>query len=171
MTARNLLGVIAAATLLSAATPASLGFGRSPVGEPGAPSMRPQRSSMLPLHVLVSVMTPDQRTHLDEIMATDRPAMRTILDAIHAAHDALATRVLGPGPLTAADLDPQLKEIAALRDRLLQQALRTTLAVRALLTPEQLAEASGRLERLRELQAEMRSLVGPPSGPHATPAG
>jgi Spy/CpxP family protein refolding chaperone len=158
MSPRKLLGVIAAA-LLAAATPASLAFEHGGVGGEGGRMKGP--GGVLPLRVLVSVMTPDQRAQLDDIMATDRPAMRSILEELHAAHDALATRVLAPGPLTTAGLDPEVKAIAALRDRLLQQALRTTLAVRALLTPEQLTEASTKMQRLRELQAEMRSLVGP----------
>jgi Spy/CpxP family protein refolding chaperone len=157
MNPRKVLALIAA-VLLAATTPASLAF------EHGGGTGRPMRAAgggMLPLRVLVSVMTPDQRARLDEIMANDRPAMKGILDELHAAHDALATRVLAPGPLTAADLAPQVKAVAAMRDRLLQQALGTTLAVRALLTPEQLTEAATRLQRMRELQDEMHGLLAP----------
>ena len=65
---------------------------------------------------------------------------------------------------STADLDPQVKKMAALRDQLVHQALATTLKVRELLTPEQLAEAAKKKNRLRELGQEMRSLLPEPEG-------
>lgn len=99
------------------------------------------------LTVLMSVMTAEQRAQLRDIMRSDRPAMHQVLEELRAAHETLADRVFTPGALAASDLDPQLAQIAGLRDQLVQRALDTTLRVRALLTAEQLAEAAKRKER------------------------
>ena len=115
-------------------------------------------AGMLPLPLLLSVMTPDQRAQ------AEKPAMRSLVDKMRTAHEELADRVFASGKLTAADLDPQVKKMAALRDQLVHQALATTLKVRELLTPEQLAEAAKKKNRLRELGQEMRSLLPEPEG-------
>ena len=49
----------------------------------------------------------------------------------------------------------------AQRDQLVQHALATTLKVRAMLSPSQLAEAATKVQRLHDLRTEMRGLLGP----------
>ena len=121
-------------------------------------------AGMLPLPLLLSVMTPDQRAQVGELMKAEKPAMRSLVDKMRTAHEELADRVFASGKLTAADLDPQVKKMAALRDQLVHQALATTLKVRELLTPEQLVEAAKKKNRLRELGQEMRNLLPEPEG-------
>jgi len=83
-------------------------------------------AGMLPLPLLLSVMTPDQRAQVGELMKAEKPAMRSLVDKMRTAHEELADRVFASGKLTAADLDPQVKKMAALRDQLVHQALATT---------------------------------------------
>lgn len=151
---------MAAGMLLAASTSGAFAFGGH--GGPGGPHGMGPGGLPLPLPVLVSVMTPAQRGQLRDLMQADRPVMKGLMQQLRAAHDDLSDRVLAPGALGASDLDTQVKHIAALRDQLVQQALQTTLKVRALLTPEQLAEAKTKVDRLRELRTEMRGLFGPP---------
>ena len=96
------------------------------------------------------------------IMKADKPAMRNLFEKLRTAHEDLADRIFAPGKLTSADVDSQVKKIASLRDQLMQQALATTLKVRGMLTPEQLAEAAKKKDRLRELGQEMRTLLPEP---------
>ena len=161
---RTLLAMIAAGALLAAGLHGAHAFGH---GGPGSCGGRhgmgmAEGPGMLPLPLLLSVMRPDQRAQLADVMKADKPAMRSLFEKMRTAHEELADRVFASGKLTAADLEPQLKKMAALREQLVQQALATTLKVRELLTPEQLAEAAKKKNRLRELGQEMRSLLPEP---------
>ena len=158
---RSLLTLAAAGVLLAASASDGLAFGHGGRHGMGGPPMMGGGPD-IPLPVLVSVMTPDQRNQLRDLTRSERPDMKAIFEQLRSAHEALSDRLVAPGPLTAADLDPQVKKIAGLRDQLVQQALATTLKVRALLTPDQLAEAAKKMQRLRELHTEMRTLLGPP---------
>jgi Spy/CpxP family protein refolding chaperone len=164
---RHTLMTLAASMLLAAACRQALAFGagfRHFGGGPPPMMAAAEGPGMLPLPVLLSVMTPDQRAQLRDAMKAEKPAMRDLMDQLRTAHEELADRVFAPGTLTAADVGPQVKKIAALRDQLVQQALAMTLKVRGLLTPEQLAEAAKKKDRLRALHQEMRGLLGPGPG-------
>ena len=155
---------IATGAILAAGLPVAHAFGH---GGPGCFGHRPgmgmgEGPGMLPLPLLLSVMTPDQRAQVAELMKAQKPAMRNLVDQMRTAHEELADRVFAPGKLTPADVDTQVKKMSALRDQLVRQALATTLKVRELLTPEQLAEAAKKKNRLRELGQEMRSLLPEP---------
>jgi len=161
---RTLLATIAAGVLLAAGLRGAHAFGH---GGPGSCGRRhgmgmAEGPGMLPLPLLLSVMTPEQRAQLGDVMKAEKPAMRSLFDKMRTAHEELADRVFAPGKLTAADLEPQVKKMAALREELVQQALATTLKVRDLLTAEQLADAAKKKTRLRELGQEMRSLLPEP---------
>jgi len=58
------------------------------------------------------------------------------------------------------DLKPQLDEIAGLRRQLMEQGIKTALAIRKVLTPEQLAKVAELKQRMDKLHAEMRELMG-----------
>ena len=163
---RHTLTTIAAGVLLAGASRDALAFGGGFRHFGGPPPMMAaaEGPGMLPLPVLLSVMTPDQRAQLRDAMKAEKPAIRDLMEQLRTAHEELADRVFAPGTLTAADVGPQVKKIAALRDQLVQQALAMTLKVRGLLTPEQLAEAAKKKDRLRELHQEMRGLLGPGPG-------
>jgi len=161
---RTLLATMATGAVLAVGIHGAHAFGH---GGPGFCGRRhgmgmAEGPGMLPLPLLLSVMRPDQRAQLADVMKADKPAMRSLVDRMRTAHEELADRVFAPGKITAADLQPQVKKMAALRDQLVEQALATTLRVREMLTPEQLAEAAKKKNRLRELGQEMRSLLPEP---------
>jgi Spy/CpxP family protein refolding chaperone len=157
------LTTLAAAVLLAAGARAGFAFGGRGHHMGGGPPFMGAAAGTLPLPVLVSVMTPAQRGQLRDVMQGERAAMKGILDQLRAAQEELIGRLLTPGALTAADLQPQLQKVAGLRDQLVQHALGTTLKVRALLTPDQLSEAATKMKRLHDLRSEMRGLLGGPS--------
>jgi len=77
---------------------------------------------------------------------------------MHEAREALVDALLTPGDVQAA-LPPLVQCVTQLQGQLLQEGLKTMLEVQGVLTPEQLAKASELNGRLRELRAEMRSLL------------
>src|SRR5262245_50465216 len=106
---RTIIAMLAGAALLAAAPHAEAfggcggpGFMRGP-GGPGGPGGPPFR-------ILVAQMTPDQRTQVRQILRADREEMRTIVKALHDAHEELADKTLAAGPLAASDLTPQTQK-------------------------------------------------------------
>jgi hypothetical protein len=164
---KTLTTTIAGAALLVA----SAGFAFGPHGGGGFGG-RPGMGDgpLLPLRVMASVMTPDQRQQLRGIMQANGPKMRTIAQQLRQAHDALADRFFAPGSLSVGDLATQLQQIATLRDQLVQNALATSLQVRNLLSADQLAQAASKKDQLRSLHDQIESLIGHPGSPDDPPA-
>ncbi|MGH7896150.1 MAG: periplasmic heavy metal sensor [Candidatus Binatia bacterium] len=136
-----------------------MGGGRRFMGGPGGPGGHRDPAGM-PLRLLASEMTTDQRRQVRQILVADRAQMQDTLKQLRDAHEALATRLFAAGPLTAKDLVPDVQRIDALHQKLLEHGTSLMLQVRAIATPEQLAKAAQSQKRLRELRDEMQSLLG-----------
>jgi Spy/CpxP family protein refolding chaperone len=141
-------------------------FGAGPVGAQ-APMWFGERGGgsggeglRLPLILRGAHLTPDQQTRVREILAAHRTTMRTLTEQLRQAQEAMTDKLFAPGSVQAADLQPSVQRVAQLRTQLLQESSQIALEVRALLTPEQLAQAAQVKDRLRALSAEMRQLVG-----------
>jgi hypothetical protein len=122
-------------------------------GGPGGPAG-------LPLRLLAVDMSPDQRAQIRAILVADRAELRSILQELHAAHEALATKMFTPGPLTATDVQAEMQAIAAAHQKLLDHGTKVMLQVRAVATPDQLTKAAARKKQLDALHEQMRSILG-----------
>jgi Spy/CpxP family protein refolding chaperone len=107
-------------------------------------------------------LTPEQQTRVRAILSAHRATARPLIEQLRQAQQELGGKLLAPGPVQAADLQPQLQRIGQLRDQLAQDSAGAALEVRAVLTPEQLARVAQTKERLRQLREEMRQLMQPP---------
>jgi Spy/CpxP family protein refolding chaperone len=107
-------------------------------------------------------LTPDKQAKVRGILSTHRATTRPLIEQLRQAQQELGAKLLAPGPLQSADLQPQLGRIGQLRDQLAQDGAQAALEVRAVLTPEQLARAAQTKERLTQLREEMRQLMQPP---------
>jgi Spy/CpxP family protein refolding chaperone len=112
----------------------------------------------LPLLIRAANLTPEQDGKVRAILANHRAVTRNTVAELRRAQDELAERLLAAGPVQSADLQPLLKQIAALREQLLQDSAQIALEVRSVLTPEQLAKAGQLRARMRQLQSELRQL-------------
>jgi Spy/CpxP family protein refolding chaperone len=113
---------------------------------------------MLPLVLKGVDLTDAQEKQVHEIMAAHRATFRTLFSQLQAAHKDVADKLFAPGNVQAADLTPEMQRVAQLRAQLMQEGLQVALAVRAVLTPEQLAKAAEIKDRMRALHTEMRGL-------------
>ncbi len=113
---------------------------------------------MLPLVLKHAQLTPEQTKQVESIMASDRQTLRSLSTQLEGANTQLTNKLFAPGTVQAADLAPQLQQIAQLRQQLMEQAVKTALSIRAVLTPEQLARVSQLNDRIQKLHAEMRSI-------------
>lgn len=113
---------------------------------------------MLPLVLKHAQLTPEQSKQVQAIMESDRQTLRTLFTQLEAANTQLTNKLFAPGAVQAADLAPQVQQISQLRQQLMEQGVKTALAIRAVLTPEQLAKVSQLNDRIQKLHTEMRSI-------------
>jgi Spy/CpxP family protein refolding chaperone len=139
-----------------------------PPGPPGPPPMMMKGmghmmmgdtpSIMVPLVLRHANLTADQQAQVHKIMEADHQNLRALFSQLQTANNELADKLFAPGKVQAADLAPQVQRITQLRQQLMEQGLKTALAIRAVLTPEQLAKVAQLKDRMEKLQAEMRGI-------------
>jgi len=166
MTNTLTIRTILAATLLVVST-ATAALAQSPPPGFGAAlgGMRAPTGSTdgeLWLMVRAASLTPEQQAKVRGILSTHRATTRPLIEQLRQTQQELGAKLLAPGPLQPADLQPQLGRIGQLRDQLAQDGAQAAREVRAVLTPEQLARAAQTKERLAQLREEMRQLMQPP---------
>ena len=154
-----MLGALAlTAILLASAVPAAA----QPRHERGGPGWSRDGGMALPLLIRAANLTPEQDAKVRAILANHRAVTRNSVEQLRRAQDDLADKLLAAGPVAAADLEPLLKQIAALREQLLQDSAQIALEVRGVLTPEQLARAGQVRTRMQKLHSELQQLYDRP---------
>ena len=113
---------------------------------------------MLPLVLKGLDLTAEQEKQVHDIMKQHRATFRTLFSELQVAHKDVADKLFAPGGIQADDLATQMQRVSQLREQLMQEGLKVALAVRGVLTPEQLAKAAELKDRLRALHTEMREL-------------
>lgn len=168
MTPRALIAIASLATL--AVTPAALraqppdGPDDMPPGPP--PMMRGMPGGggdapgmVIPLMLRGSNLSDAQREKVRALMRANRAELRTLFERLRSANDALASRLIGPGPVDAAALKPDVERVARARQELMDHGLTIALALRGILTPEQLKAVTEKRAKLEDLQKQMRELM------------
>jgi Spy/CpxP family protein refolding chaperone len=89
-------------------------------------------------------LSDEQKAKVHQIQATNWEQTKPLIEQLRQLHKQLASQILGPGSVTAAQLQPLVQQEEQLRSKVDAQRLDRTLAIRALLTPEQLAQAGSR---------------------------
>jgi Spy/CpxP family protein refolding chaperone len=132
---------------------------------PAFAQMRPERGgwgrdggTALPLLIRAAKLTPEQDEKVRAILTNHRTVSRNTVEQLRRAQDELADKLLGAAPVQVADLQPLLKQIAALREQLLRDSAQIALEVRSVLTPEQLERAGQVRGRMKQLQSEMQQI-------------
>jgi Spy/CpxP family protein refolding chaperone len=156
MLRRSMPALIVFIALVSPALAEGPGMFHGGGGFGGLPPMQGED----PMRILQGVkLTPDQQTQVHKILATNHAGLHDLFDQLHAAQDAVATALLSPGNVTTADVKPLLDRALQIRQQLAERGLEVMLQVRAVLTPDQLAKAAARRARMKDLEAQMRSLL------------
>ncbi len=117
-------------------------------------------SMSLPLLVKGVELTETQQAQVKQIVGAHQAQFRALLAQLRSARGQLGEKLYASGPLKADDVAPLVQQIGQLRGQLSQEALQVVLEIRAVLTPEQLARAEQIQHKLKDLRAEMRSLLG-----------
>jgi Spy/CpxP family protein refolding chaperone len=88
-----------------------------------------------------------QRAQSRTIVKAHEATVEAIEDDIHEARQAIAAALVNPAGVTAADLQPLSNQLTTLTAQLMQERLAMALEIRAILTPEQLAQAAERWQK------------------------
>jgi Spy/CpxP family protein refolding chaperone len=103
--------------------------------------------------VLALLLRPDtlseaQEQQVHAIMEADRGTVHDTLDKLKSVNEQMAAALLADPAPTSEALAALTDEVTALRKTLVAQQVETALAVRAVLTPEQLADAEARRQQI-----------------------
>lgn len=105
-------------------------------------------------------LTDAQKTQAREIFRSSHEQMKPVYQEFHALHEQIAAKLLSPGNVTATDLASLTQKAARLQAKIDQNMVDTALAVRNLLTPEQLNHLAQVHQQLQSLHAQIKSLMG-----------
>lgn len=103
-------------------------------------------------------LTKEQKQKMSDIMADARKEEAKNRDSMKTIHDQMATALLSSGKVTAESLQPILDKQAALEKTVKAAHVKTILALRDVLTPEQLAKAKLRYSKIKSIKEQMKEL-------------
>lgn len=103
-------------------------------------------------------LTKDQKTKIHDILTAARKEEKTSRDSMKVIHDQMADKLLSPGKVTAETLQPILDKQDALEKTVKANYIKTILALRDVLTPEQLAKAKVRYTKIKSIKEQMKEL-------------
>jgi len=148
---------------LDVMAPAPPPGGPPPGGPPGPPPMMAFGGEgpgpLLPLILHQAKLSPEQHEKVKKILDADREQLRSLFAQLERANQQLSGKLFATQDVKLADLMPEIDRTSELRRQLMEQGVKTTLAVRAVLTPEQLARVTEVKQKMDKLQAEMRQLM------------
>lgn len=156
-----LLALIAGVTAAGAASPD--GFEPPPFGEHhhGGRHMLGGEGPglMVPMMLRHASLTPEQNEKVRKILGTDRQTLRKLFTELQRANDRLSEKLFAPGDLKPEDLAPQVEEVSKIRRQLMEQGVKTTLAIRSVLTADQIAKLAQLKQKIDKLHAEMEQVM------------
>ena len=149
-----LAGILAAGLWAGPALAQKGGFGSKGMGRGSGLEMS------LPFVAKGVGLTEAQQAQVNQIVGVHQPKFGALVAQLRSVQEQLREKLYAPGPLKSDDVAPLTQQIAQLRGQLSQEALQVALEIRAVLTPEQLAQAEQIQRKLKDLRSEMRSLLG-----------
>lgn len=105
-------------------------------------------------------LTQAQHAQVQQILEADHAQMKPVMRQFHTLHEQIAARLLSAGPVTASDLAPLTRQAFRLQQQIDQNMVDTALAIRNVLTPEQLNRLAQVHQQLQNLHEQIRSLEG-----------
>jgi Spy/CpxP family protein refolding chaperone len=132
------------------------------------------RHGMRPMGMLFKAanLTSDQKTKVRKIFEDNRATFKDLAKQMNTAREGMMDKLLAPGQVSEADLTKQSQEVAQIQQKMMDERLKVALAVRAVMTPEQLQRVQKVLQlhrQMEDLHRQMRDLFHEKNAP-ATPA-
>jgi Spy/CpxP family protein refolding chaperone len=110
-------------------------------------------------------LTPAQRTQVQQILQSKSADTDALMAQLHAVEEQISDRLLSPGPVNASDLAPLEKQATDIKQKMDQNMVDTSLAIRNVLTHDQLKRLVEVRKQLENLRAQIQTLMGAPPLP------
>lgn len=109
-------------------------------------------------------LTPAQQSQVRQIAQTHEQQAAALQRQLHQIRSQLGDKLLGAATPTAADLAPLERQAAQLQRQLDHNIVETALALRGVLTQDQINHVAQVHRQLASLRAQMKKLIGDQSG-------
>jgi len=105
-------------------------------------------------------LTAAQQQQVRLILNADRAKMEGIHKQLFALHEQISAKLFGTGAVTSADLKPLVQQASRLESELNQAMADTAIAIRNVLTQDQIKRLAEVQQKLHSLHAQMQGLMG-----------
>jgi periplasmic protein CpxP/Spy len=105
-----------------------------------------------------------QHSQLHEILQSERAQMKGVYQKFHALHEQIADKLLSTGSVNASDLAPLEQKMSHYQEQIDQSMVNTALAVRNILSSDQLNRLSKVHQQLQNLHSQIQDLMGADQG-------
>ena len=102
-------------------------------------------------------LSDDQKTKVREIMEDYHATVQPLFQQLKTTREGTTDKFYAPGDLTLDDLTAQTQQASPLQEQIKNAGLNAALKVRALLTPDQLAQIAQIMTQMRAMRAQMHS--------------
>ncbi|HEY2445479.1 MAG TPA: periplasmic heavy metal sensor [Rhizomicrobium sp.] len=109
-------------------------------------------------------LTNAQHAQVRQILQAAHAQSKPVMQQFQALHEQIAGKLLSAGPLSASDLAPLTRQAFRLHQQLEQNMIDTALAIRNVLTPEQINRLAQVHQQLSSLHKQIQSLMGSDEG-------
>ncbi len=116
----------------------------------------------IPLPILLrnANLTEAQKQQVHKIFSDRRTARKSEFEQLKAAREQIAVKYASAGPVTAADLSGPMQQINQVQGQMMKEQLQDAIAVRNLLTPDQVKNLGQTKSKLDQIRSAMKSLFG-----------
>jgi Spy/CpxP family protein refolding chaperone len=106
-------------------------------------------------------LTSTQRQQVRLILQSHAAQNRSQVARLRNIRNQIADKLLGSAPVDASDLTPLEREGLQAQEQIRQNMIDAALAIRKILTPEQLSNVSELHQQLKNLRTQLETLIGP----------
>ncbi|MBV8978551.1 MAG: periplasmic heavy metal sensor [Alphaproteobacteria bacterium] len=105
-------------------------------------------------------LTPEQRAQVGQILTAHHSQTTAMHRQLQDLHEKIADKILGSGTVTSADLKPLVDQASRLEAKLNENMADTAVAIRNLLTADQVKHLAEVHAKLRAIHSQVQSLMG-----------
>ena len=105
-------------------------------------------------------LTDAQREQVREILKSEHAQMKSVHQQFESVHEQLAEKLLSPGKVTAAELAPLEQKAYRYQQEIDQGMMDTAIAIRNVLTSDQLSHLAQVHKQLQSLHSQIQSIMG-----------
>jgi Spy/CpxP family protein refolding chaperone len=134
-----------------------------PAGHGGGHMGRAMHDGGSPFMMLLrsANLTDAQKQQVHQILKSEHAQMKSVHQQFQAIHEQLADKLLAPGKVTAAQLAPLEQKAYHYQQQIDQGMVDTALAIRNVLTSDQLNHLAQVHKQLQSLHSQIQTLMGP----------